>query len=444
MAEILLINSIIREFAPPNNPPLGLLYIAAVLEQHGHKCDICDLNALRQINPDREYWLRQYMRPYDYVGLSGLIVTYQEQKSYLEFIAKHRKAFGYPVLISGGGLATSVPDFVFKNMPELSVLVIGEGEETMLDLANGLPLADIPGTQGRIGTIRFKSKPRELISDLDELPFPAWDKVPVEDVYLGNAVWGGDTGNSSRINYVAKKSMSMIVSRGCPHNCNFCASSVMGKKYRMRSVSNVVSEMKTLKHKYDVDFIGMVDDNTTANRLWTMNFCEALIKEDLGIKWGCSARVDQVDPALLSVMKASGCEFIGFGVESGSPEILKRMNKKADPVTAANAIQMVRDADIFANATFICGYPGETRDTIRMTAKFMKDNDCLGNMFYATAYPGTVLYDESKDKILSKYGTEDAYIKDLCDATDFKVNLSEMSDDELIECRQMAIEGRSF
>lgn len=444
MSKILLINSVIREFAPPNNVPLGVLYIASVLEQAGHEVDVCDMNALRTIDPNRERWLRAYRRPYDFIGLSGLIVTYQEQRRYLDYIMENYAAFGSPFLISGGGLATSVPGFTFRNMPELHMLALGEGEQTILDVVSDrIDNADTDGLIYRKYGCHISTKPRSLIQDLDTIPFPAWEKVPVE-IYLRNPIWGGVVKNSSGIDYKAKRSMNLIVSRGCPYSCNFCYHYVFGKKYRMRSEKNVIEEIRTLKSLYDIDFVGFVDDNTTAIRSWTINFCEELIKADLQIHWGCSARVNQVDPDLLSVMKQAGCEWIGFGVESASPKILEAMNKKTDPETAARAIQMVRNAGIYANATFICGYPGETRDDLRMTAQFMKETNCLNSMFYATPYPGTKLYEDAKPKILAKYKSEDAYIKSLADATDFRVNLSEMSDFELEWCRHQAMKGEQF
>jgi radical SAM superfamily enzyme YgiQ (UPF0313 family)/intein-encoded DNA endonuclease-like protein len=789
MAKILLINSVIREFAPPNNTPLGLLYIASVLEEHGHECDICDLNALRWLNKDREYWLAKYYGDYDFIGLSGLIVTYQEQRRTLDFIVKNRKKYGYPVLISGGGLATSAPEFAFRHMPELDLLVMGEGEMTMLELADGVKaLHQIPGIAYRDNVNRFtRNVSRELIPDLDILPFPAWDKVPIEPVYIKNPIWGGIVKNSSKIAYQAKRSMNMINSRGCPRRCRFCLSGdtlilmvdgsskqltdievgdkivgivggtpdqkrkysaatveakwetlkpavrisvengttvvcspnhrwltnrgwkyttgkmsgvgqrpylttnnsirgmgyinetpevtdiyrrgylsgiiagdgtlkkfycdngtgrkydryrfrlamkdtegveraaeylehfgvnvnrfemnvkdgydytmpairkysrdaygkikeltkhsdhpdfqrgylagifdaegslckatiricnkdrniiyaiskalyrlgfdrvlevnkstglsvvrvrggisealrffqltnpaivrkklditcfnlqsgskivsveplneiqpmydittstgnfianglvshncfhyVFGKKYRMRSVDNVIAEIATLKDKYHIDFVGFVDDNTSANRTWVQEFCEKLIGEKLDMHWGCSARVDQVDPDILKLMKAAGCEFIGYGGESACPDILRAMNKKHTPEQMAAAIRMTRDADIWANMTFIAGYPPETKGTLAMTAKFMRENDMLGSMFFVTPYPGTELYDQSLEYILAKYGTEDAYIMSLADATDFRVNLSQMSDEDLMNYRKMAMKGEVF
>jgi len=145
------------------------------------------------------------------------------------------------------------------------------------------------------------------------------------------------------------------------------------------------------------------------------------------------------------LMKSAGCEWTGMGVESVSPIILKNMRKgnyKQYKEQAEAAIRYTKEAGIWCNCTFIIGYPGETWATIKETAQFMKDNDVLNNIFYATAYPSTELYCEEKNKILAKYETEDEYIKSLGDATEFRVNYSELSDEELQYARRCAIAGK--
>lgn len=452
MAKLLLINSVIREFAPPNNVPLGLCYIASYLEKHGHEVDICDLNGLRGQCGGveyREYWLKEYQKPYDIIGLSGLIVTYQEQRRYLDYILENRQQFGYPRIISGGGMATSAPEFTLRNMPELDVVVIGEGEETALELANRMDEEDAfvgtPGTarMGSDGNIQF-APPRELIDDLSKLPFPAWEKVPVEEVYIHKPIWGGEAGNSSQIQYEAKRSMNMIVARGCPFKCRFCFHEVMGKKYRIRPVMDVIIEMMLLQKLYNVDFCGFVDDNTTANRKWVMEFCRLLQALDLGIHWGCHARVDAVEPEMLQEMKKAGCEWIGFGIESGSQRILDRMDKRITPEMAAQAIRWTRKAGMVANTTYIAGYHSETVDDLRMTAKFMRDNKAVNSMFFCQPYPETQLYKDTKHIILDGYRTEDDYIKALGDGTELRVNISDMFLESLLQGREKAMRGEAF
>jgi radical SAM superfamily enzyme YgiQ (UPF0313 family) len=203
----------------------------------------------------------------------------------------------------------------------------------------------------------------------------------------------------------------------------------------------VIAEIKLLKAKYDVDFIGFVDDNTTAIRSWTLELCEKLIQAKLGIKWGCSARVNQVDPELLLYMADAGCVWIGYGGESASPKILQAMNKRHTVEQMENAIKWTRQAGMYANMTYIAGYPGERIEDIRQTGDFMAQNNILGSMFYLNPYPGTQVYEQNRDKIIDAYYSEDAYIESLGDATELKVNLSDMADEELAECRTRAKDG---
>jgi len=437
---------VIREFAPPNNVPLGPCYIASYLESHGHRVDICDLNGLRWIDQRREKWLSETVKgkKYDFVGLSGLIVTAKEHRRVLDFLYEIKRELGDPFFVAGGGLATSVPQFVFQYLPEIDIVAIGEGEETMLDIADGMDWEDIPGIWWKHppDEVYVKNSPRPFIGDLDSLPFPAWDKVPVDKVYVGHPIWGGIVKNSSGINYKAKKSMNTVVSRGCPYECGFCAHGVIwGKRYRMRSPGNVIAEMRELKRRYGIDFVGFVDDNTTAIRRWTMEFCDQLIDSGLDIKWGCSARVNAVDPEMLKLMKQAGCEWIGYGVESACQKTLDAMNKQTTPEMAARAIRWTREAGMWANTTYIIGYEGETEEDFKQTADFMIDNKAVNSVFYATAYPGTPFYERNKEKILEVYGSEKEYILSLGDATEFTVNFSEMSTERMKELRAKAMAG---
>jgi radical SAM superfamily enzyme YgiQ (UPF0313 family) len=155
--------------------------------------------------------------------------------------------------------------------------------------------------------------------------------------------------------------------------------------------------------------------------------------------------VDEISEPLLELMRHADCEWLGFGVESLSPTILRNMrkgNSKQYPEQAERAVRLTREAGIWCNCTFIIGYPGETWESIRETARFMKEHDVLNNMFYATAYPSTKLYSNEYERIIETFGNEDAYIKSLGDATEFRVNFSELTNDQLKYARRCAINGR--
>lgn len=453
MAKILFINPPIRIWSKPNNPPLGLLYMASYLETHGHEVDICDLNALRVQAPDIISWIDCHLvKRYDYVGLSGLISTASKQKEILDHVAQRKslRKDDFKIVL-GGGLATAAHDFAIKNYGEyLDYIIVDEGETPMLQLANGDNPDSISNLIYKDERVWKKHRNRTLIDDLDDLPYPNYDKVPV-DTYLANPIWGRATGNSSSINFDMKRSLNMIVSRGCPHSCNFCLKQFKTDKcsYRIRSVGNVINEIQELYDRYNIDFIGMVGDNTTINRRWVMEFCEQMMSTGLRNKvhWGGSARVDRLDLEMLQTMRLAGCEFLGIGLESISPYILKMMNKTKDPEgyvdKAKDVIAWVKESNITCNCTFMVGYFNETWNTLRATAQFMLDNDVLNNMFFSTAYPSTDLFEKVKHKIIDKYETIDNYIFDLADATEFRINCTEeFSDEELIYARKCAIGGR--
>lgn len=442
ISSILLINPPIREFARPNNAPLGLLYIASYLEKHGHSVDICDLNAARQFTNDWTGYLAKYgERQYDFIGLSGLISTFQWQKKILSML----RNFNAPIIL-GGGMATFAPDFVVRNYPEIDIIVLDEGEQTLLEIANSTSFKDIDGIW-YWDEVWMQNPKTKLISNLDDLPFPNYDKVPVHEVYLGNAIWGRTTGNSSGINYDMKRSLNMITSRGCKFNCSFCAHAfkVPGICFRQRSVDNVLSEIDQLVEKYDIDFIGFVDDCVCTDRNWVIEFCIKLIEKPYKLHWGCSARVDEVDEQLLELMRHANCEWIGYGVEALDQKVLRNMRKgniKEYKEQAERAIRLTKEVGIWCNCTFIVGYPGETWQSLKSTAQFMLDNDVRNNMFYSTPYPSTKLFNEVEDKIIAKYETVDNYIRRLGDATEFRVNCTEeFSDEELVYARKCAING---
>lgn len=460
--KLLLINPPIREFAKPNNPPLGLLYLASYLEQHGHSVDVADLNAHRQLSSDWRGYLDTFFETsglYDIVGVSGLISTYAWQRLIIDYLKEYSRK--YFLLVLGGGMATFATEFVQRNYPEISIIVLDEGEETLrcivedghskhLEKVDGISfrVSKITGALSRVEDVWVTNPKSSLIENLDSLPFPDFTKVPTEEVYLENPIWGRATGNSSGINYDMKRSLSMIMSRGCPFRCKFCAHAfkVKGHEYRLRSPDNVLAEIDELVDRYNIDFIGFLDDNTTYNRDWMVEFCLKLIERPYKLHWGGSARVDEVDEQLLKLMRHADCEWLGFGLESVSPTVLKNMNKghrKYYLQQAKEAIRLTKESGIWCNCTFIAGYPGESWDSIKDTAKFMKDWDVCNNMFFATAYPSTALYEEQKHRIWQAYGDEDSYIKSLGDATEFRINYTDnLSDDELQYARKCAIAGR--
>ncbi len=428
---ILLINSPIRLNAKPNCIPYGLAVIASVLRNWGHDVRIYDINAHRHSRNEVLDILKTLR--WDAVGVSGLITTWAFQRW---LIPELKKMNPLAPVIAGGGLATTCHAMLFEET-DLDIAVLGEGEATMAELASVLE------KKGSLKTVRgivYRDKEgvhvtdeRENIADLDGLPFPAWDLLPM-DIYLKNPIWGDVAGNSSgfRRDITINRSMNIISSRGCPFSCRYCYHLFGRSSYRYRSPANIVAEMEVLVKRYDVDFIGFVDDNMMASEQRLREFCELLMKQTFKVFWGCHGRVTSAKPEILRLMAEAGCVWIGYGIESGSQIILDAMNKKTDVAKAKAAIIETRRAGIFPNTTFIYGYPGETLETIRETIAFKKELGLECGSFFANPYPETDLYSTVSPMIED----EREFIERLGDATEFVLNLTGFDDDSLFELKK--------
>jgi len=417
---VLLINVPIRLNAPPVAFPVGLGIIAQVLLDKGHDVEVLDINALR-LQPDQVVKTIAKCHA-DVIGISGLISTYKYQ---IWLIEELKKCLPNATVVSGGGCATSVPHLMMENS-SADILVIGEGENTISELVNALgnniPLEEISGIVFKNNNKIITTEPRQLEKDLDNFPMPAYGLFPTE-IYQNVALWRD-----------FKNSLNIISSRGCPMDCNFCYALFGKRSYRRRGAQAIIKEIRFLKSNYDVEFIGFVDDNLTINRNHLTQVCKALEKED--IAWGCHGRIDTADEERLELMAKAGCKWLGFGIESGSQRILDAMNKRVTVEQARNAIITTRAVGIYANTTFIYGYPGEDKRSVAETMQFKLDLDIMPGAFYATPYPGTKLYEYAQEKNLIK--NEHEYVLSLNDASDFTVNLTEFSNEDFFNVEKSA------
>ena len=428
--KILLINCPIRLNAKPNNIPYGLATIAATLLRHGHQVEIFDINALRH---DKKTVARALARKeWDLAGVSGLVTTIAYQ---VWLIPELKRLNPHAPVVSGGGLATSNSDLLFK-LSDVDLTVRGEGEATMVELCQalekGLPPEQVPGVCARHGGSHTCGPARSNIADLDNLPFPAWDLLPME-IYLKNPIWGDVAANSSGFlkDVNVDRSMNIITSRGCPFACEYCYHLFGRSSYRFRSPANIVAEMETLVERYEVNFFGFVDDNTMASKSHLLEFCGLLEKKKLPVTWGCHGRVTSAEPEILARMAGAGCVWIGYGIESGSQRILDAMNKKAKVEKAKQAVRETRKAGIFPNTTFIFGYPGEDLESIQASIDFKKELEIECPSFFATPYPGTPLFDQVRHRIED----EEAFILSLDNATEFSINLTDFDQAELFRLK---------
>lgn len=303
-------------------------------------------------------------------------------------MAKKLKTITDAVIIYGGIHASTFPDRIIKNHPEFDIVVHGEGEQTMTELADTMEREELqPDNLKNIRGICFrnngtveKTPSRPYIEDIDSSPFPDRDSIDL-DAYKAT----GHIGISSRV-------ANVMTSRGCPARCTFCESFLtMGYKYRAHSAEYVLSEIKHLKEKYGVEQIVFNDDTFTINYDRIKKICSGFIENNFNIKWFCFARVNTIrDREMLEMMKASGCVQINFGVETGDEKIMKSIKKGITLEQARKAFHLSHKVGIKTSAGFIFGFPGETKDSIERTINFAIELNPDVALFNALVpFPGT-------------------------------------------------------
>jgi anaerobic magnesium-protoporphyrin IX monomethyl ester cyclase len=368
-------------------PPLGISTIASSLQKAGHYVNLLDCTFLK-----KEQALENALAVKTEV--TGIYCMATMMKEALWFADQLRSS--NRLLIAGGPLPTCDP---LPFLISFDIVVKGEGEQTIVEILQAFKdrssFDPIPGIVYRKETFTDNSKKESLIStpdrpfekNLDILPFPARELLP----------------NKSYIRHGKKKSgysiTTVMSTRGCPYQCEFCSNVVFGGSYRERSPQNVVDEIEEAL-EFGYDRISFADDVFTLNRERVMRICDEIKHRNLHFAWECLGRVDSMDYETAKTMKDAGCARIYFGIESGSDVILQIMKKNISAEQARKAVEVIHQAGIQVGAFFILFYPGDTDDTVLETLHFI-DSLPLDYLGLTMPYPlpGTALYDRVKDRI---------------------------------------------
>ena len=365
-------------------PPLGIGYIAGYLRSHGVDCTVIDgLN--RGLDTEA---LAAACEDADLVGISCLSDFLAETID----LTAALKARGKRVVI-GGPHASALPkETVAETGADL--VIVGEGEQTMAELvayAEGGEQGTLP--EGVCTGDEADFRPREFIADLESLPLPDWAQMDPRT--YRHAPHGG---------LIKSFPVAPITTtRGCPFDCSFCASPTLwGRRIRFRSPEKVVDEIEYLVKDFGVREIHFEDDNFTLRADHAEGVCREILRREIRISWALpnGIRVDAVTPELLKLMHESGCYYTAFGVESGSPEILRNVNKRTDLDRIEQAVHWAHDVGIMTQGFFIFGLPGETAETIEETIEFAKRIPLdRGQFLLLDMLPGSRLWDELKDEL---------------------------------------------
>jgi radical SAM superfamily enzyme YgiQ (UPF0313 family) len=371
-------------------PPLGLLYVAAVLERAGHELHVIDAD------PDFDDTIVSKVLEFDpdLIGLAFLTPGYQKA---LGLSKKLKQALPDKIYCSGG-FHTTVKPVETLNGLGLDFVVVGEGEDTIVDacerLSGGRDLEGVKGVMYRRNGEVVDNGRRELIEDLDSLPFPARHLIDMSP-YLKppGIIRGHADGNQTTI----------VTSRGCAYRCIYCGShNMFGRRSRLRSAKNVVDEMEYLKKTFGMKGIYFCDDSFTFSPKRVNEFCNELIERKLDMKWACHSRVDQTGRNLLRKMKQAGLVQLDFGVESGSTKILKVLGKGGAGDRTGEikkSFKLCNEFKIRTLATFIVGNPEETEKDIQESFDLAKEIKADYTAFYfLTPYPGSEIYKTAIEK----------------------------------------------
>jgi radical SAM superfamily enzyme YgiQ (UPF0313 family) len=404
MCDVLLINPYVLSRHAPRlasyrpYPPLGLMYLGAVLENAGYAVEIYD--GTFEDGPDR---ILDRLRRGPVPRVAGVYAMNSFRDDALHTI-KHLKELGITVL--AGGPDPSIYDGEYLS-GGADVVVRGEGEAAILEILGAFGVAPkvpgslpkkpadeallaIPGVSILDRDVRHQRAPdRAASKSMDELPVPAYSMVDIR-AYVD--AW-------KRVHGYA--SIQFMTSRGCPFSCTWCARPIFGRKYRQYSAERAVDEVEMLVGRFGIEHLWLFDDTFVVRREWVESFCDALIARGLGagrLRWECLARTDLVDAALLEKMRDAGCERINFGFESGSQKVLDGMKKGTTVVDAKRVADDMHRLGVTMGGYILFGYPGEEWSDIKATIDLVRE---IAPVDYSTSVahpmPGTEFFDLVRD-----------------------------------------------
>jgi len=365
---------------PGASIPLGLANIGAILETNGYNVSIIDalaegINIVKKTKNFTRVGLSEkaiieklnYYKP-DIVGISTMFTAYSSDA---HDIAKIIKQFNSKIFIIFGGAHASI---LYKNVlhdPNVDIVIIGEGEETIIEVIkkfeNKKSLQDIHGTAIRNKQGEIILNPKRLpIIKLDDLPLPARHLLPM-DIYLSDC-------KENKSSYAMRTpSTTVVTSRGCPGNCIYCAvPTIWGRCWRPFGAERIVNEIEFLVKRYDIKEIHFLDDNISVSRDRLEKICDGIIEKKLDIKWTCpnGIAIWTLDKPLLEKMKKSGCYRLTFGIESGHPTTQKFIRKNLNLKKAKKIIKLANNLGLWTFSTYIIGFPYETKKAIETTFNY--------------------------------------------------------------------------
>ena len=364
-------------------PPLTLATIAGFLELDYHAVKILDCPVQKLRNNEFLEEIRSF-NP-DLVILNVSTPTIEHD---LTFPRDIKSIVPKSIIAAIGTHVSELAEIVLNDCPDLDIVIRGEPEQTIQELAGVLkstmPFDAIPGISIRSDGKIIHNSNRNPIVILDDLPIPAWHLLNL-DLY--------------KLPLYERKFLMISSGRGCPFNCNFCtAKTYYGQKLRIRSPEKIVDEMVAVRDKFGINDFLFWTETFTINKEQVYKLCDEILKRAKGIRWTCNSRVDAVDENILPAMKQAGCWMVSFGIESSDSDVLRQAGKNIHQDTIHRAVRLAQKAGLQVTGHFILGLPGETRTSLNRTLDYAIELDVDYAQFYCAApFPGSQLFRKAQE-----------------------------------------------
>lgn len=402
-------------------PPIGLAYVAAALREAGHDVHVIDTTgeAIEQFTKISDTWLRRGLTDDEVLeridpdseAICFSLMFSQDWLPARTLIRRVREAHPNATLVGGGEHFTAEPTHAFADSP-IDFILPGEGDRVICDLMDHLagnrPVEEVPGAyyRGPSGEVK-QSSAMVRVRDIDDLPWPAWDLVPIETYLDGGHGWGVDRG----------RNMPMNATRGCPYQCTFCSSPTMWTtRWVARSPQDVLAEMKHLKSRYGATNFDFQDLTAIIRKDWVIEFCNLLLAENLSITWQLPSgtRSEALDDDVLPLLVRSGCTNVTYAPESGTEETLKIIKKKIKIDRMVASMRDAVKAGCNVKANMIFGFPTDTYRSLLQSFPFITKMAIAGVHDISIApfrpYPGSELFrDLQKQGRIPSPLTDDYY-----------------------------------
>jgi len=480
MAKILLINPTVREEDVPRHIPYGIALLASIAMDRGHLVQVYDENAWRKGGEVLRGALAA--DDWDLIGLGGITTAYGSIKNIVRIA---REVNPEATICLGGGVLTSMPRDIMSWLPEVDVGVVGEAFETFPEILERIDegrqdFSDIKGTITRDNEGGLHLSPaRELIPDLDVLPYPAYHLFPIEEVYFKNSEM-----LYSEEGMMATRRLDINGSFGCSLVCRFCyhlgiagdmryekdekgaispafdKPGTYSRTIRYHSPEYLIGLVKYLRDSYHVDFVNFIDENLmTINKYsgdtWLTRICELWHQEGLvpkhrsdgtweGVHWAGTSHATLCNKEILKTMREAGCAHLIYGYESFDSTVMKTIGKGATPKTNIRSFFWTLEAGIRPVPNQIIGFPADSFESLRASMDAWKKLGIKVKPHFATPYPGSEWYMVYKSSILEQYGGDlESFILDLGDATKITAVISHnFNAVELVGLREMMLNGQ--